>query len=209
MRLIIVILAIVLSLQTWSQTKLTATQQNQIIDKVTKSAQSANTMQCDFIQTKTMKMLKKEMISNGVMYYKSPNKLRWQYTSPYDYTFILNGGEVRIKSKKSSQNIDLKNNKMFKQISQIILGSITGGGLKNNKHFSVDIYKSGESYFAKLYPRTKEMKQIYTVVEVYFNASLTMVSKVKLIEKTGDVTIVQLSNVKTGININENLFNTK
>ena len=209
MRLIIVFIAVVLSVQAWGQTKLSATQQNQIIDKVTKTAQSAATMQCDFTQTKTMKMLKRDMVSNGVMYYKSPDKLRWQYTSPYDYTFVLNGGEVRIKSKKTSQNIDLKNNKMFKQISQIILGSITGGGLKNNSHFTVEIYKSGESYFAKLNPRTKELKQIYSVIEVYFNPSLTMVSSVKLIEKTGDVTVVKLNNFKTGVRINENQFNTK
>lgn len=209
MRLIILLLAAVLTLQAWSQTKLSATQQNQIIEKVTKKAQSATTMQCDFTQTKTMKMLKKDMVSNGVMYYKNPDKLRWQYTSPYDYTFILNGGEVRIKSKKTSQNIDLKNNKMFKQISQIILGSITGGGLKNNSHFTAEIYKSGETYFAKLYPRTKELKQIYQVIEVYFNPSLTMVSSVKLVEKTGDVTVVKLNNAKTGVSINEALFNTK
>lgn len=209
MRYLILLLATILSLQTWGQTKLSAAQQNQIIDKVTTAAKSATTLQCEFTQTKTMKMLKRDMVSKGIMYYKSPDKLRWQYTSPYDYTFILNGGQVRIKSTKSSQNIDLKNNKMFKQLSQIILGSITGGGLKNNSNFTVEVYMSGESYVAKLTPRTKELKQIYTIIEVYFNKSLTMVNSVKLVEKTGDVTIVKLYNIKTGVSLNESQFNTK
>ena len=193
-------------LPTWSQTKLTAEQQKEILEKVDKSASAASSMQCDFTQTKSMKLLSKEMQSKGVMYFKRPDKLRWQYTSPYDYTFILNGDKVQLKSAKSTKNIDVQGNKMFRQISNIILNSVTGGNLKSTSDFSVEVYKSAEGYFAKLYPKKKELKQIYQAIEIYFNPTLTMISNVKMIEKTGDVTIVRLSNTKTGVAINEKLF---
>ena len=80
------------------QTKLTAEQQKQIVEKIDKASSAMKTMQCDFTQTKRMKMLSKDMQSKGVMYFKRPDKLRWQYTSPYDYTFIMNGDKVQIKS---------------------------------------------------------------------------------------------------------------
>ena len=206
MRLIILLLAAVLTLQAWSQTKLSATQQNQIIEKVTKKAQSATTMQCDFTQTKTMKMLKKDMVSNGVMYYKNPDKLRWQYTSPYDYTFILNGDKVRIKSTKSTKDIDVQGNKIFRQITNIILKSITGGGLKSSADFTVELYKTDKEYFAKLYPKKKELKQIYNLIEIHFTPQLTMVNMVKMQEKTGDMTVVKLTNIKPNASINEKMF---
>ena len=94
---IVLLFVSVLSLQAWSQTKLTAEQQKQFIEKIDKAAQTMTSMQCDFSQTKSMKLLSKEMQSKGIMYFKQPDKLRWQYTSPYDYTFIMNGDKVTMK----------------------------------------------------------------------------------------------------------------
>ena len=192
-----------------AQTKLTPEQQKEIIQKIDKSASAMTAMQCQFTQTKSMKLLSREMKSEGVMYFKKPDKLRWQYTSPYDYTFILNGDKVRIKSTKSTQDINVQGNKMFRQITSIILNSITGDGLKSTSDFGVEMYKSDKGYFAKLYPKKKEVKQIYNVIEIHFDTALTMVNMVKMEEKTGDVTLVRLNNIKTNAPVNETLFDIR
>ena len=163
-------------------------------------------MQCDFVQTKRMKLLSKEMQSKGIMYFKRPNKLRWQYIAPYDYTFILNGDKVQIKSSKSTKNIDVQGNKMFRQITNIILNSVTGGSLKSSSDFTVEVYKKDNTYFAKLYPKKKELKQLYQVIEIYFDSALTMVNSVRMVEKTGDETRVNLINTKLNIAIDEKMF---
>lgn len=199
-------MAWVLSMSAFAQTKLTAAQQQKVVEKVNKSTSAITSMQCNFTQTKSMKMLSKKMQSAGVMYYKKTNKLRWQYTSPYDYTFVLNGDKVHIKSYKSSQKIDVQRNKMFRQITNIILTTITGGSLKSSADFTVEMYQADKKYFARLYPKKKELKQIYSVIEIYFNPELTMVSTVKMQEKTGDVTTVNLINIKTNQPINEKVF---
>lgn len=205
-RLFFIVLVAAFSLYVSGQTKLTAEQQKQLVEKIDKAASAMKSMQCDFTQTKSMKLLKKEMKSNGVMYFKQPDKLRWQYTSPYDYTFIMNGDKVRIKSTKSTQDINVQGNKIFRQITNIILNTVTGGGLKSASDFTVEVYKSDKGYFAKLYPKKKEVKQIYNVIEIYFNSSLTMVSSVRMIEKTGDETLVNLDNLKANVAINEKMF---
>lgn len=199
-------MAWVLSMSAFAQTKLTAAQRQKVVEKVNKSTSAITSMQCNFTQTKSMKMLSKKMQSAGVMYYKKTNKLRWQYTSPYDYTFVLNGDKVHIKSSKSSQKIDVQRNKMFRQITNIILTTITGGSLKSSADFTVEMYQADKKYFARLYPKKKELKQIYSVIEIYFNPELTMVSTVKMQEKTGDVTTVNLINIKTNQPINEKVF---
>ena len=206
MKRLIIILGAMMSFTAWAQTKLTAEQQKQIIEKVDKAAQAMSVMQCDFTQTKTMKLLSKEMQSKGVMYFKKPDKLRWQYTSPYDYTFILNGDKVQIKSTKSTQNIDVQGNKIFRQITGIILNSITGGSLRSSADFNVELYKQGNTYFAKLYPKKKELKQMYQYLEIWFDPALTQVSSVRMVEKTGDVTLVKLLNTKFGTKIDEKMF---
>ena len=202
-KLAILLFASLLSCYMYGQTKLTSEQQKQIIEKMDKAASAMSSMQCDFSQTKSMKLLSREMKSEGVMYFKKPDKLRWQYTSPYDYTFILNGDKVRIKSTK---DIDVQGNKIFRQITNIILKSITGGGLKSSADFTVELYKTDKEYFAKLYPKKKELKQIYNLIEIHFTPQLTMVNMVKMQEKTGDMTVVKLTNIKPNASINEKMF---
>ena len=205
-RITFFLLAFLLVQTLFAQTKLNADEQKQLIEKMDKSASSVKAMQCEFSQTKSMKMLKREMKSQGVMYFKQPDKLRWQYTAPYDYTFLMNGDKVSMKSTKTTQKIDVQKNKMFRQITSIILNSITGGGLKSAADFRVEVYKDNQTYFARLYPKKKELKQVYEVIEIYFNESLTMVSGVKMKEKTGDVTTVKLNNVKINPAINDSTF---
>lgn len=205
-RLLFILLAMMTSWPLLGQTKLTAEQQKQIIEKIDQTASSMTGMQCDFVQTKRMKLLSKEMQSKGVMYFKRPNKLRWQYTAPYDYTFILNGDKVQIKSSKSTKNIDVQGNKMFRQITNIILNSVTGGSLKSSSDFTVEVYKKDNTYFAKLYPKKKELKQLYQVIEIYFDSALTMVNSVRMVEKTGDETRVNLINTKLNIAVDEKMF---
>ncbi len=203
-----IMIAFVAVLSISGQIKVNPGQQKQLLEKIDKAALSLSELQCDFTQTKRMTMLKRDMQSKGVMYFKKPDKLRWQYLSPYDYIFILNGDRVKLKSAKSTKNIDVQGNKVFRQISNIILNSITGGNLKNSSDFSLELYKADQHYFAKLYPKKKEMKQIYNVIEIHFNANLTMVSSVKMIEKTGDYTLVNLLNPQIGKAIDEKMFKT-
>ena len=208
-RLLLCTMLMSLSVAMMGQKKLTAAQQQQIVAKINKATAALNELQCDFTQTKSMKMLSKKMQSSGVMYYKKSNKLRWQYNSTYTYTFILNGDKVRIISAKSSKKINVKDNKMFRHVSNIMIDTMTGEGLKSSADFNVEMYQRDKTYYAKLYPKKKELKQIYRVIEIHFNTALTMVSSVMMEEKTGDVTVVKLSNVKTNNHISEKIFSTE
>jgi outer membrane lipoprotein carrier protein len=188
------------------QTKLTSEQEKQVLAKMEKSSNALRTLQCDFVQSKRMKLLSKEMQSKGVLYFVKPDKIRWQYTTPYDYTFIMNGDKVQIKSAKSTKNIDIQGNKIFRQITTIILNTVTGGGIMNSADFDVTLFKQGEVYFAKMLPKKKEVKQVYASIEVYFNPTLTMVESIKMIEKSGEYTTVKLLSPKVNTTINESVF---
>ena len=85
-------------------------QQNeaQIRQAITQAASTMKTMQCDFTQTKHLKMLNDKMTSKGRMYYQQTNRLRWEYTSPYSYTFILNDDKVLLKNKQRNDVIDVR-----------------------------------------------------------------------------------------------------
>ena len=206
LRSFLMIVAFFSVLSMTAQTKLTKEQEKVVLEKMEKSSNALHSLHCDFVQSKKMKILNKEMISKGVLYFKKPDKIRWQYTTPYDYTFIMNGDKVQIKSSKSTKNIDIQGNKIFRQVTSIILNTITGGGLKNSPDFDVELFKLNDVYFAKMRPKKKEVMQVYSSIEVYFNTSLTMVETIKMIEKSGENTVVKLISPKVNSPIDENVF---
>lgn len=207
MRRLMMIIAIMFSsLAIYGQTALSQAQQKQIIAKIDQSALAIQTMQCNFTQVKTMALMKNSLNSQGTMYFKKPNKLRWQYTTPYDYTFILYNGKAHMKSAKSTTTVDVNKNKMFRQITDVIMGCMIGGNLSKTSYFKIAMFKSESTMYANLTPLKKELKQIYSMITLYFNSSQTMVTKVEMKEKNGDKTTIILSDIKINGNISEKIF---
>jgi outer membrane lipoprotein carrier protein len=165
--------------------------------EINNAAAKLMSLQCDFVQTKYLKMLNDKMISNGKMYYLQSNKLRWEYTSPYHYTFILNDNKVLLKNDNRNDVIDVQQNKLFKEIARIMMNSVVGKSLSDERDFKSKISSSGSEWIATLTPVRKEMKQMFKEIYLYFNKTSYMVSKVTLIEKNGDKTVIELKNVKT------------
>ena len=178
----------------------------QVNERINSVASKMKHLQCDFVQTKTISMLKSKVQSQGKMYYAQLSKLRWEYTSPYRYTFILNGQTVLLKNKKGNSQIDVNQSKMFKEITRIMMSSVLGTCVSNNRDFNVVLRGSGKNWEAVLTPKKSPMKQMFKTITVYFDMNKSMVSGVKMTEKNGDTTTIILKNVKINSAINANVF---
>lgn len=203
-KLIVVLLSLSLGIaSTSAQQKLN---EPKVIQQINAVATNMKSMQCDFVQTKYLKMLNDKMVSKGKMYYQQSNKLRWEYTSPYSYAFVLNGSKVLISKGKRNDVINVNQSKMFKEIARIMMNSVVGNCLTDKKDFKVSLAASGTDYIATLYPQQKQMQQMFQKIILHFNKAKSTVSKVELVEKKGDKTIIELKNVKTNASINAKIF---
>lgn len=178
-----------------------------LITRVNKTALNLKSLECDFIQTKHISLLKDKMVSKGKMYYNSNNKLRWQYLSPYTYCFILNNSKVSLESSSKKDIIDIKNNQMFQEIAKIMMNSVTGKCLSSSSDFSVEVSTISNKTIAILYPKKKTLRQLFNKITLNFNKDYSMIEVVELYEKTGDKTEIQLINTKLNKEINESIFN--
>ena len=202
-RLLFFLMTLCLCLLNLSAQKVDEAKVKQQINAV---ASKMKTMQCDFVQTKYLKMLNDKMVSRGKMYYQQSNKLRWEYTSPYTYTFVLNGSKVLISKGNRNDVINVNQSKFFKEIARIMMNSVVGKCLTDSKDFKVSIAGSSAEYVATLYPQQKQMKQMFQKIILHFNKQKSTVFKVELIEKKGDRTIIELKNVKNNVPINAKVF---
>ena len=177
-----------------------------VIRQINAVASNMKTMQCDFVQTKYLKMLNDKMVSRGKMYYQQSDKLRWEYTAPYQYTFVLNGSSVLLNKGKRNDVINVNQSKFFKEIARIMMNSVVGKCLTDKKDFRTTISTTNSEWVATLVPQRSTMKQMFQKIVLHFNKQRKMVSTVEIVEKKGDRTVIQLTNVKTNTPINAKIF---
>jgi len=183
-----------------------AVNEAQVKQKISQMASAIRTMQCDFVQTKHLKMLNDNVVSRGRMYYQQSNHLRWEYTLPYTYTFVYNGSKVMIKNARRNDVIDANKNKVFKEIGNVMMSSVMGNCLNDTRSFKTTIAETSTEWVASLVPQRKEMKQMFRLIKLHINRQRAMVTSVELIERNGDRTVIELRNVKTNVNIPASTF---
>ena len=180
--------------------------QQAAIQAISRATAKMKTMQADFVQTKTLKMLGDKMVAHGRMAYQQSDKLRWEYTTPYAYTFILNGSKVTLRKGKRSDVIDVNRNRMFKEIARIMMNSMAGQCITDSKTFKVSVKTDAQHYTATLLPLKKDMKQMYTRIVLVFGRQPATVSRVMMYERNGDCTDIVLKNVRTNAAVSAKEF---
>lgn len=183
-----------------------AQSEQEIIAKINAQSAKMKTLSCDFVQTKHMKMLNNKFVSKGKMHYSQPDKLRWEYLTPYSYTFLMNESKVLIKNNNRADIIDINQNKMFKEIARLMMNSIVGESLNNKRDFAVAIRESEKLYIATLTPLEREMKQMWSKILLYFDCTTLNVVKVEMVERAGDYTVIELKNVALNSEIKAEVF---
>ncbi len=190
-----------------AESALPATQAREVIGKINEVTSKLKSMKCNFTQTKYISLLNDKMVSSGQMYYNQPNKLRWEYTSPYNYLFVFNGTKVYVGNKTKKDVINTDSNKIFKEIARIMMNTVTGKALSNSTDFSSIVVSTQKDWNVTLVPKKKELKQMFAKIELVFHKSNLMISEINIIEKNNDKTNIKLNNVRVNETIRESLFN--
>ena len=180
------------------------TPQEEVVAAILRSGALMQTMECDFVQTRTMQLMAEPMVSKGRMYYAQPSKLRWEYTSPAPSAFILDNAKAWVVNNGTAT--DVSSNKMFKGLGRMLIACLEGKVVNDGKSFRLAINESPDHWAVKLLPQKNEVKQMWTGIVLHFVPSLNAVVKVEMYEKSGDTTVVDLKNMKVNCSIDENMF---
>ena len=196
-----------LAVQAQALKKADAAQQKAMVEKISQTAASIRTMECQFSQVKTLGFLNDKLTSGGRMLFVAEGgKLRWEYQQPYSYTFILNGDKAYIRSAKSRQTIDIRQSRLFQSIAEVMMNSVTGKSLTTSRDFGCEMYSRGDEWQAVLTPKRKELKKLFSTIRLHFSSGRQMVTQVEMAETSGDTTVIMLKNVKTNGRIDEKMF---
>lgn len=170
-------------------------------------AAKTTSLQSDFVQIKHLDVLSEDIESNGILIYKADNKLRWEYTTPLEYLIILKDGKVSIKDEGKVSSYDLSGNKTFQKINEMMIGSIQGDLLVNEADYDYEFKENSTNYLVVMYPKEKKVQEFMKSINIYFSKKDYSVEQVKMLEQSGDYTLMKFKNKKTNANISDKVFN--
>ena len=170
--------------------------QEVIMETLTNAAASMQCMNCRFTQQKTMAMLAEPTVSEGLMSYNSPDKMRWEYTSPYSFALVVDGDKITKITDGNEELLDAKSGRMYQGIVNIIMSSATGKKLFDKTMFNVDIQDVGKFWKAEMKPKKQNMKRMFSMLTFYFGKTDNIINKVEMTETGGDITTIQFYDMK-------------
>lgn len=174
----------------------TTSQVKEMRENISAASAGMKTLRCDFEQTKTLSILAEDMLSYGFMTYRQPDMLHWEYTRPYHYVFAISGGKVVIESGDNKNEIDIESNKLFREITSIIISGINGQDIFNETKFSLKYLTGASGYLIIMTPKQKEIKQMFDEIHLYFDSGNYTVNTVEMKEASGDKTVIRMKNKK-------------
>lgn len=187
-------------------TALTSTTELQ--DGLAKAAKATQTIASDFSQVKHMKMMDDKVNAKGRFYFKKEDRIRIEYTSPFQYLLVMNGGQIMVKDENKSNKINTRNSKTMQSVNKVMMDCMRGT-VFNNKDFSVKSYTGGNQYLLELVPVNPAMKGLFARIQVFITKADYSVSKLVMTENGGDYTDMNFTNKKINTTLADALFSVR
>lgn len=172
------------------------------------TAKSTQSIASDFNQVKHMKMLNDKVSSKGKFYFKKENRIRIEYTSPFQYLLVMNNGQIMVKDENKTNKINTRSSKTMQSVNNVMMDCMRGT-VFNNKDFSVKAFEAKGQYLLQLTPVNSSMKSLFARIDVYLEKSDNSVSKLVMNENGGDYTDMIFSNKKINTTIPDALFSVR
>jgi outer membrane lipoprotein-sorting protein len=131
-------------------------------------------------------------VSSGTMIYISPSRFCLNYVEPFEWKLKVDGDNVMTGS--DSMNADA--GRLYKGISDMILGCMSGQMLKDKRTFSVTVTDTGAEWTAVMIPQRRDMKKMFSQIELGFDPATCLLERLTMKEAGGGSTEILISNVR-------------
>lgn len=168
-------------------------------------SRNTTSITANFTQVKEMSFMEEKVTSSGKFYFRNDNNVRWEYTEPFRYAIIVSGERIRIIDEGEQKDIDAGSSRMFREVSQVMTGMVNGTLLTDGR-FAVSWLEEGDYYRAELVPVSGAMKDYLSAIELKLNKTDYSAEELKMVEKSGDYTIITFKNKKINATIPPEIF---
>ena len=155
-------------------------------DQIKNAAGQVNTVRCDFIQEKHLKILASPLVSKGVLYFKVPGSLRWEYISPVRSILLMHNGKTKRFIMRKDDFIEDSSANL--QAMGFVLKEITmwlNGRFDENPQFTATL-KAGHKIL--LLPKEKSFSMMIQKIELMLSNTPGIIKSVTIFENENSFT---------------------
>lgn len=175
-------------------------------EQLRKNSARISTISADFVQKKTMKILSKPLVSEGMFYYAAPDSIRWEYVRPLKSVVVSGKGTTKRYMASGGKWIEDKTGGA--QAMKIVLDEVAGwmsGRFTANPSFTAAL-KEGPVTQITLTPVGKSMAGMIEKVEITVSRKDASVKSVRIVESATAETRIDFQNVVINKPIHPSVF---
>lgn len=166
--------------------------EDEMIESIVKASSDINSMKCDIAQTRHVPLMNEPQKSSGTMLYIKPSRFCMDYTEPFAWKLKVDGDNVMM----GTESVDGDAGRLFKGISGLILGCMSGDMLMDKRTFRVSVTDTGSEWTALLIPQRRDMKKMFNRIELGFDPDSRLLKRLTMEEVGGGSTEILISNVR-------------
>ena len=168
---------------------------------IRKAAAATQSIEAAFVQTRTLKILKKPLVSRGAMAFRRPNDLRWEYQSPLQTLLVVHGGNAQRLIKRGPEWVTDSSAKL--EAMKIVLGEISlwlDGNFAASKTFRPELRPATQAAPAHvdLIPVDPSLAKIIARIAIVFGERPGTVDAIDIFEEGEGVTHIVFENPRYG-----------
>ena len=205
-KLLLSLMFVAFSLMVSAQMQLSENQSNEVIASLIKAVASMQSMQCRFVQEKTSTMLAEPSVAQGTMHYAAPDRMRWEYTTPYAFALVVNGDRIVKVTDGKAEVLEGNAGRMYQGMVGLIMGSASGKKLFDTTVFDITLYDDNSFWRADMIPKRRDMKRMFNQLVFRFDKKTNGISRVEFVEAGGGTTSIQFEEIKLNGKIGEEQF---
>ena len=168
--------------------------EDEMIEGIVQASSDIISMKCDIAQTRRVPLMDEPQKSSGTMIYFKPSRFCLNYTEPFEWKLKVDGDNIMTGSDDSAMNGDA--GRLYKGLSGMILGCMSGDMLKDKRTFKVTVTDVGGEWKALLIPVRRDMKKMFNQIELGFDPKTRLLRRLQMDDAGGGSTEILITNVK-------------
>ena len=167
---------------------------DEMTESIVKACSDIRSLKCDVAQTRRTPFIEEPSKSYGTMLYIKPSRFCLDYNDPYRWILKVDGNNIVTGFDETQLDQDM--GRLYKGISDMILGCMSGELLKDKRTFRVTVTDTGDEWKAVLIPVRRDMKKIFNQIELGFDPETRLLRRLQMNDSAGGITEIVVSNVK-------------
>jgi outer membrane lipoprotein-sorting protein len=161
------------------------------------AAQGVRTVRANFVQTRTVRILNRPIVSRGRLAYRRPDDLRWEYSSPVKSVLLLRSGSVERyigRDEGFVRDSSAKLDAMAAVVREINLW--LSGDFSASKTFRPELAEADGGKKVRLVPVDPSMRAIISRIDLVLGKTAGTVESIAIDEGSEGTTRIDFDDVR-------------